>query len=140
MSKGLPKSIIKKYGITKKAWRIFKGNKRKPYKPKSSTVKQAKRRKRSVAKKRRSRRRGFGTQTIFKWLRIGSLIGTGAIRYTQVSGDPIRKLGYTMLFFAGMGDDNKFHADHFIRAWTPFVLTTAVTIGIGKLSGILRRL
>jgi len=57
MTKGLPKSIIKKYGISKKAWRIFRGQKSsKSSNP--SPSKKARKVRRKVAKKRRSRRSG----------------------------------------------------------------------------------
>ena len=57
--KGLPKSIIKKYGISKKAWRVFQGKKSKSSTPRTSKTS---RKVKKVAKRRysrkRSRRRG----------------------------------------------------------------------------------
>jgi len=51
--KGLPKSIIKKYGISKKAWAVFRGSKS----SKSSNPRPKKARKvKKVARRRRSRR------------------------------------------------------------------------------------
>ena len=51
----LPKSIIKKYGISKKAWRVFRGRKR--GRTRASPTKVKKRRKNPMGKKRRRRSR-----------------------------------------------------------------------------------
>jgi hypothetical protein len=61
MAKGLPKSIIKKYGITKKAWSVYRG-KKKAQSPSRVTKKPKKRRKSYVT--RRKRRRGSRKMTI----------------------------------------------------------------------------
>jgi len=75
MAKGLPKSIIKKYGITKKAWQVFRSKHpyKKVYKGGTSKAKTVK----SMARKRRYvRKRSYRRK---KDKRI-SLIGTaGAI-------------------------------------------------------------
>jgi len=55
MAKGLPKSIIKKYGVTKKAWRIFKGKRRKSKRTRTSNPK--KRRVRRIGRRRKGSRR-----------------------------------------------------------------------------------
>lgn len=77
---GLPKSIIKKYGITKKAWEIFRGHKSlKRSSPKSKVTAMAKTRKRvGRAKKRYTRRArglmgGLGKGLSFKSLAAGTL-------------------------------------------------------------------
>ena len=62
MAKGLPKSIIKKYGITKKGWQVFKGEHpyKKVYKGRTSnpkTVKKTMGKKRRYTKKRNTRKR-----------------------------------------------------------------------------------
>lgn len=55
----LPKSIIRKYGITKKAWRVYRGRKSTTKKVKKRGIKtMARRRKRTV--RARSRRRKYG--------------------------------------------------------------------------------
>lgn len=58
MAKGLPKSIIKKYGISKKAWSVFRSRKNKGTKRSSKTRRKSnpKRRIKRVARKKRSRR------------------------------------------------------------------------------------
>lgn len=52
---GLPKSIIKKYGITKKAWQMYRGSKKKT--KRKTTKTKTSRRKSKTAKKKTKRRR-----------------------------------------------------------------------------------
>jgi len=59
MAKGLPKSIIKKYGISKKAWAVFRGKKRSRGSNPKTRTKTQKRRGFSLAKKRRRRSNGM---------------------------------------------------------------------------------
>lgn len=137
----LPKSIIKKYGITKKAWSVFKGRKKTKSKKRASP-KKTYRRKRKIAKKR-SRRSGFGLSSIYKYIRIGSVVGPPAIRFSQLKamGKPTGEaLGHAMMGMAGIGTDGQFHADLLGRMWVPALATQLVTRGVGKLSGIIRRL
>lgn len=58
MAKGLPRSIVKKYGVTKKAWQVYRGTKnRKVNKSRSTKIKRVKKMaRRSYRKKRRKRR------------------------------------------------------------------------------------
>lgn len=56
MARGLPKSIIKKYGVTKKAWRIYRSRKGKTKKRRRSTTKRTKRRSNPVAKRKKKNR------------------------------------------------------------------------------------
>jgi len=49
MAKGLPKSIAKKYGITKKAWRVYRAGKGKP-KSKGKTKQSTSKRRKSTKK------------------------------------------------------------------------------------------
>jgi len=69
----LPKSIIKKYGITKKAWRVFRSRKRST--TRASPKSKPKKRRRNLARKRKRRR----TRTRDK--RIPILVtGAGAVK------------------------------------------------------------
>jgi len=54
MAKGLPKSIAKKYGITKKAWRVYRGKKGRS---KSRSKSKSKSRKRSNPRRKNAVRR-----------------------------------------------------------------------------------
>jgi len=60
MAKGLPKSIIKKYGISKKAWEVYRGSKKKRKVNKSRRTSKSRRktlvRRRSYRRKPRRRR------------------------------------------------------------------------------------
>ena len=71
--KGLPKSIIKKYGISKKAWRVFRGKKSKSSTPRTSkTSRKVKKVARRRYSRKRSRRRGGMT------IPLAPIIGLGA--------------------------------------------------------------
>lgn len=138
----LPKSIIKKYGITKKAWSIFKGRKRRSPSRRSSNPK-----KRSVVKtvrrRRYGRKRGGGgrslTRTAFKFIRLGALIGGGVQSY-QDGGGGVNGVKDALIGYGGMASDGKFYPHILARQWTPYLMACAVTYGIPKLISIIRRL
>ena len=81
MAKGLPRSIVKKYGISKKAWQVYKSQKRgrrtSRKTKKSSGGRRTTRRRSSVGKKKTYRRRSFRIFGRFGWR--GILLGAGAI-------------------------------------------------------------
>ena len=56
--KGLPKSIIKKYGISKKAWAVFRGQKSKGSTPRPKKARKVKKVARRRYSRKRSRRSG----------------------------------------------------------------------------------
>ena len=56
MAKGLPKSIIKKYGVTKRAWEVYRGLKRKVNKATTTVKSRGKPKMRRVRRKARRRR------------------------------------------------------------------------------------
>ena len=72
MAKGLPKSIIAKYGISKKAWDIYRGLKRKGKVNKSATT--SKHRGRTMAKRFRRKFHRRAKKTIA----IAPVLGTAA--------------------------------------------------------------
>lgn len=76
---GLPRSIIKKYGVTKKAWSVFRSGKS------GSTKKKTKvRRNENMAKKKRySKGRGFG----------GGKLMTGLYKPSGILGSVVMGLG-----------------------------------------------
>jgi len=86
--KGLPKSIIKKYGITKKAWRVFRGRSKSSASRRRTTRRKNKpiRRRYNLARRRRGRRGNNIQGTVFKWLRVGSLIAPGAYEFARAPG------------------------------------------------------
>jgi len=79
MGKGLPKSIVKKYGISKKAWQVYKSQKRRKRTSRKTTKKSGGRKKRKTYSggKKVGRRKGF---RIFGRFGLkGILLGAAAI-------------------------------------------------------------
>jgi len=134
----LPKSYIKKYGISKKAWSEFR-------KSKSRTTKSKTPGRKKMGK--RKRKRGSNLQAkVFKWLRIGALAAPGAIYATQpISLD--QKVNEILRVYSGVNvkhsiesDKLQFSWERLAMGWLPFLTTTLATYGIPKIAGILRRL
>jgi len=146
---GLPKSIIKKYGVTKKAWQVYRGKLRRGKRKPRSRVSnpKTKRRKRNLA--RRKKRRGGGKslqQQVFKWLRIGALVAPGAV-VAVGPGTPKGKVNAAMELYTGVniiesieGYKFAFHPEKLAAGWGPYLLTVLTTYGIPKIAGIIRRL
>jgi len=142
--KGLPKSIIKKYGISKKAWRVFRG-KRKP----RSRVSNPKTKRRTRKLGRRKKKRGGGKSlqtTVFKWLRIGSLIAPGAVvaaqpmKIDQKANEIVRLYTGVNIKHSMASNSLQFDLGRLAMGWLPFLMTTLTTYGIPKLAGIIRRI
>ena len=110
--------------------------------PKAKTQRKSNpyRRKKTIARKRRSRRRGFSTQTIYKWARIAAgvapLVATVAEKGLTADAAKAalhRYSGYDI-------DRGVFEPHKLLEGWGPLLATTAITWGIQKISGMLRRL
>ena len=154
--RGLPKSYIKKWGISKLAWRKFRaGALTKGIRTRTKAIKRRirrTRRSRNPARKRgvrrmvrrRKRRRGGKsmTRTAFKLIRLGALVGGGIQSYQAgaARGGVITGIQDALLGYGGIGEDGKFHAHVLARHWTPFIVACAATYGIPKLVSIIRRL
>jgi len=151
MPKGLPATYIKRAmrelgagaswsQIFKRAWQIYKGGK--VYK----AVSQRKRRKRRVfrlaRRLRRRKRPMLSMNTISRFIRLGAFVGVGITRYGELSweSNPWKRLGYTMISYAGIYPDGRFDAGLLGKMWVPYIATTLVTKGVQKLGGIIRRL
>jgi len=147
---GLPKSIIKKYGISKKAWSVFRGRKgRKKSKSRTRRSKTTRRKKRNnpVRRVRRSvrrrRKRGGGksiTRSLMKWVRVGALAAPAAA--IAMSGDSTQgKIEQVIEAYTGYNiPSRQMNFGSLLRGWGPFLGATLVTYGIPKLAGILRKL
>lgn len=140
--RGLPKSYIKKYGISKKAWAEYRkakgGRKRKVNKPKKT--RNITRRIRSVAKKRRSRRGGNLQATVFKWLRITAL-ALPAVRAAAVPKAWQDKVTDIVELYSGYNAYYKtFKWESLAAGWAPFVVTSLITAAIPKIRGIISRI
>jgi hypothetical protein len=137
--KGLPKSIIKKYGISKKAWSVFRGRRTKS-RPRSR-VSNPKRRVKRTARKKKRRGGGRNIQaTIFKWLRVGALVGPGVVAATK-GGTWEEKASYVLAKYTSYESwNNRFNAAQLVEGYAPFLAATLATYGIPKIAGIIRRL
>lgn len=122
---GLPKKYAK-MGF-KKGWKAYKASKKKT-KSKSSPKKT-----KSVKKIGKS---FLSASTIFKFLRLGSLIAPGVAEYQRTKKIPEAFMAYS----GWVPGYNRFDMATFLRMWTPFIMTNLVTFGVGKLNGIIRRL
>ncbi len=127
----LPKSIIKKYGITKKAWSVFRGQRKGRKKGKRTT-------KRSGRKT--GRRSFFSTNTVFKFLRLTALLAPAAGRMMEPR-PPDYKIKAIIEDYTGYSiNAGDFQWSRLSRGWMPYLVSVVVTNGIQKLSGIIRRL
>lgn len=154
MPKGLPISYIKKWGISKKAWREFrKGTLTKgvptrttsKYRRRVDSRKGAKgsnpRRKRSMVRRRKRRRGGKSLQKqAFKWLRIG-MLAAPAIRDVLRPVPPEKKLWHIVYDYGGFDmDDGTWDIKRMATGWLPFLGACLATYGIPKIIGLIRRL
>jgi len=91
--------------------------------------------------RKKKRRSGKSiTQQAFKWIRVGSFVAPAFKRYSDISGDPLRKIGGTLQSYGGINMAGQFDGNLLTRMWLPYVVTSAITHGVPKLIGILRRL
>ena len=145
--KGLPKSIIKKYGITKKAWRVFRGRKPK----RSRSTRKTKRRK---SNPRRRGKSGGGRmakgkslyRSVMKLAKVGALIAPGAAYalypYTtsrQKIGQIVRAYtGYSMGPTAQLGTKTGMEWGRLVEGWGPFIGVSVAEKAIAFFNRLLR--
>jgi len=115
---GLPASIIKKYGVTKKAWRIYrqkhpKTNKRRRSNP--SKVKRVARRRR-YTRKRRRRKRTIPIVPI-----IGVAAGAAEPIRRAVAGDFMGALGELRNTVTGFDEYGNFNPQWLMTFWGPTI-------------------
>ena len=125
--KGLPKSIIKKYGITKKAWSVFRGGKSKsrPSKVKTKTRRET----RMTRRKRRRGKRGF---TIPLAPIAGLAAGLWGPAEAVMKGDLDTAVHHLLLTYTGY--DNKasvWRPEHLQRGLTPLIIGCLVHKFVG---------
>ena len=157
LPRGLPKSYIKRWGISKLAWRKFRqGALTKAIKTRTKAIKKrikgATRRRsnprkrggrRTMARRRKKRRGGKSmTRTAFKLIRLGALVAGGVgvgMRYHDTQDKVIGGLlGYGGCDWKGRVP--KFSWSILAQAWTPYIASCFTTYGIPKLVNIIRRL
>jgi len=76
--KGLPKSIIKKYGISKKAWAVYRGKKSKGSNPRPKKARKVKKVAKRKYSRKRSRRRGGMTIPLAPLAGLAAGLGSGS--------------------------------------------------------------
>lgn len=119
--KGLPKAIIKKYGITKKAWSVYRGRKKSPSQSRklTKTSKKTTRRRKKVAKKRNRGARKF---TIPLAPVIGLLAGLGPAIGPAMAGDIDGAVNVLKFNYLGMTYDNQFDANGLKKGLLPLIV------------------
>jgi len=111
MPKGLPKSIIKQYGITKKAWSVYRGRKKSSSRSSKVTGK-VKRRTKSLA--RRRGRRGSRKFTLPLAPILGLAVGMAKPLDAIVKGNYSWAIEYAAEIYTGYSAAN--------RKWMPELL------------------
>ncbi len=96
-----------------------------------------------MAKKKKGSRGNNIQATVFKFIRLGALLGPGigqAIRKDRTNEDKVYEilLRYTGGWFKG--DAPAFQPQALIEGYGPFVLTSLIHKGVSKLNGIISRL
>jgi len=117
--KGLPKSIAKKYGISKKAWAVYRGTKKKP-KASNPRPEKARKVRRKVAKRKRSRRSKSMTIPLAP---VIGLIGPMAPRIIPalISGDFGGALHEARNIYTGFDENGNFHFDWLMQGLMPLI-------------------
>ena len=144
--KGLPKSIIKKYGISKKAWRVFRGRKKSGSRKVTRKRNNPKRRTRKLGRRKRRRRGKNIAGTVEKFLKIGALVAPAGVVATQPLA-PDQKLNEIIRLYTGVNikwsmesNDFKFDWRRLAMGWGPFAMANLIPAAIHKINGIIRRI
>jgi hypothetical protein len=143
--KGLPKSIIKKYGISKKAWRVFRGGKTSKSRTSKSKTKSKTKKVRKTTKKKRRGGKSLQT-TVFKWLRIGALaapaivVATQPMKIDQKANEIFRLYSGVNIKHSMESNSLQWDGGRLAMGWLPYLTTVLATYGIPKIAGIIRRL
>ena len=153
MPKGLPKKYIKKWGITKKAWREYHAaqarkakhigcSKSRTRKSKTTRRKNPKRRVRRTGRRRKRRGGKSIARTVMKWLRIGALVAPAAAAAIDPKWPrPKDKLHVIIYRYTGYDmSTGRWNPAALSQGWGPYIVTCLLTYGIPKLSGIIRKL
>ena len=160
--RGLPKSYIKKWGISKLAWKKFRAGaltkgirtRTKAIKRRIKRARRTRRRnpgrkrggRRMVRRYRRKRRRGGKsmTRTAFKLIRLGALAAPPIYEITSAMkrGEGIESgIAYAMADMTGYDiRDGSFNMGRLAKGWGPYLMACLTTYGIPKITSIIRRL
>ena len=135
--KGLPKSIIKKYGISKKAWRVFRGRK----KSKSSVSRRKTTRRKTKSNPKGGRKTSKSLyRSVVKLAKGVALLAPAVAEAVQptstlnkVSGIAVKYTGYDIV-------QRKWKLGKLVEGWGPYV---GVSVGekiVSKVNSIIRGL
>ena len=95
---------------------------------------------RKMGKKKNSKKRGFGSHTIYKYVRLvaaGAPIIKGVAQHGLTIDAGVEAVkGYTGVDLM----TGQFNLGDAIAGWTPAAVATAFTYGVPKLAGMIRRL
>jgi len=152
MPKGLPIAYIKKWGISKEAWRQFRRGAltkgvptRRFHRSRSPRVT---RRGGSMVRRRRythnpGRRRGKSlSRSLMTLARSIALVGPAAYAITKPYGGQPRYIPIDIVkYYSGYNmETGKWCWSDLAKGWTPFLTVSAVTYAIPKVTGLIRRL
>jgi len=141
MVRGLPKSYIKKWGVSKRAWREYRKKHPKSKSKSSSKTKTTKKKTSKSTKKGGNRKMGKSLQqTVFKWIRVAGLLAPVGRAFVE-GGSPAHMANTAISRWTGYSfEEGIFRWEHLVEGWSPFVAACLATYGIPKLVGIIRRL
>lgn len=91
-----------------------------------------------MGKKNQPKRSGFNTQKIFKYVRIGALALPAAQTIMSTASVP-QKINQLKSDYFGVDPAGNFSLQRAAKGWIPFLFASAVTYGIPKLMGMIRR-
>jgi hypothetical protein len=137
---GLPRAIIKKYGVTKKAWQVFRGR----HKSRVSKTKHVGGKTRMVRHRYRSLKHRASSMNIVRT--VEKLAGAGAFLYPAIDKahqkygtEPIWAVAIDSLAVYGGIENGQFSLSTLGKAWGPYVGFVLASKGAHKLAGLIRR-
>lgn len=82
------------------------------------------------------------SRTVFKWLRVASLVAPGVHAALDPKWPrPKDKFHVIMYRYTGFDmDTGRFHPEALVEGYGPFLATTLATYGIPKIAGIIRKI
>lgn len=97
-----------------------------------------------MAKGKKKRRRGGGksiSRTVFKWLRVGSLLAPGAACFLEPGRDMRYKAIAALQLYTGYNlFTGTWSAEPLAKGWAPFIVTSILTAIVPKITSIIRRI
>jgi len=131
--KGLPKSIIKKYGISKKAWSVYRGKKTRKSNPRPKKARKVKRRMARRRKTRRSRSLTIPLATVSGALAmLGSPNPSGSSIIENAMAGDINGLMYNLRErFTCVDNTGAFRFDWIIPHYGPLIFGALISKFVG---------